>query len=295
MIAMRCIGCKQLAGSALVLSAFLGFSSLSSAQASRSVVEAVTAPSDQRKLSFSFPGVVKEELVKEGDVVKSGQPLLVQDNEIELAELEHVKREAESDARIKYYDADLTLRKKTYERKSKAGVGVFSQAEIEEAEADMIKAERQIDVAHLDHAGEQTKAKQQALKVDRMTLRSPIDGKVQKIVVKAGEFAELDRERPAVVIIKNDPCWVECTELRSGQVAMLKVGDLMRVRYSEKEPWQNAKIIFIDPVTMGAGQTDNQRVRLELPNPQDRATGLVVQVELPQKLADASAIRASGR
>jgi multidrug resistance efflux pump len=211
-----------------------------------------------------------------------------------LAELERVKREAESNARIKYYDADLELRQKTWERKSKAGAGVFSQAEIDEAKADVTKAERQIDVANLDHAGEQTKARQQEIKVARMTLRSPTDGTVQKLLVKAGEFAEPDRERPALTIVKNDPCWIECTALKSWQVARLKVGETMQVKYAgDAEDWQAAKIIYIAPVTQQG--TDNLMVRLELPNPQNRATGLAIQVKLPAKLLAAVGANAAGR
>jgi multidrug resistance efflux pump len=296
---MLCKGCNPLAASALALMFGVALPTISHAQAPKDTVEAVTAPYDRpRSLSFTFPGIIKEVLVKEGDVIKAGQPLMVQDNEIEVAELERLKREAESDARIKYYEADRDLRRKTYERKSnanKGGSAVFSQAEVDEAEADVIKAERQIDVANLDHAGEQTKARQQAVKVDRMTLRSPIDGTVQKLAVNVGEFAEPDRDKPAIIIVKNDPCWVECTELKSWQVARLRVGETMQVKYpGEGESWQAAKIIFIDPVTRLG--TDNQMVRLELPNPQNRATGLAIQVKLPAKLMDAAGGRAaSGR
>jgi multidrug resistance efflux pump len=294
---MLCIGCKQLAAGALGLAGILALAAPSVAETPRDTVEAVTAPCDQPKLSFSFPGIVKDVLVKEGDAVKAGQPLMKQDDEIEMAELERVKREADSEARLKYYEADLKLKQKTLARKSDANKGgsmIFGQAEIDEAEADMEKAARQIDVANLDHSGEQTKARQQAVKVDRMTLKSPIDGIVQKIVLHAGEFAEPDRDKPAVIIVRNDPCWVECTELKSWQVAKLKVGETMQAKYlGEGDNWQQAKIIFIDPVTRPG--TDNQMVRLELPNPQNRVTGVAIQLKLPAKLLEAGGKTASGR
>ena len=67
------------------------------------VIDAVTAPSDKRKLSFNFPGVVRDVNVKEGDSVKAGQPLAQQDDDIEKSELERLEREAGSDARVAYY------------------------------------------------------------------------------------------------------------------------------------------------------------------------------------------------
>ncbi|HEY7089063.1 MAG TPA: biotin/lipoyl-binding protein, partial [Tepidisphaeraceae bacterium] len=183
------------------------------------IITADTAPSETPKLSFNFPGIVKEVLVKEGDVIKRGQPLMVQDDDIEQAELDRLKAEADSEARIDYYKADRDYKQATRDRKVNAAEGAFSDAEKDEAKADYVKAERQIDVANLDHNGDKIKGRQQALKVEKMTLKSTIDGIVQKIGVHAGELAEMDKDKPAINLVKNDPCYVEIKELTSAQVA----------------------------------------------------------------------------
>ncbi|HEY7089261.1 MAG TPA: hypothetical protein VH518_14285, partial [Tepidisphaeraceae bacterium] len=70
----------------------------------------------------------------------------------------------------------------------------------------------------------------------------------------------------------------------SAQVARVAVGETMEVRYPGEKDWQQAKVIFIDPVTFSG--SDLQLVRLELPNPQNRATGVSIEVKLPPKLAE---------
>ena len=54
-------------------------------------VSGVTRPSQERKLSFSTQGVVAQAPVKEGDVVKVGQTILVQDDVIDKKELERLE------------------------------------------------------------------------------------------------------------------------------------------------------------------------------------------------------------
>ena len=173
------------------------------------------------------------------------------------------------------------------ERKQKAGTEGFSESEIQEAESDVTKGERQMDVAGLDHSGDKDKAKQQEVKVDRMLLRSPIDGFVQEIDVHGGEYAQVEGDRPSIIVVKNDPAWVEIKELKSEQVAKLKLGQELQVRYPGDKDWSTAKIIFISPTTFPG--TDSQLVRLELPNSQNKATGLSIQVKLPDDLAEAPA------
>lgn len=253
------------------------------AESPAAIVEAVTLPSDQGQLSFNFPGIVRDVLVKEGDTVAAGQPLMVLDDEIEQRELEKLQLEASSTARLDAAKADLAVKEKVYQRK-KAAEGGFTQAEIEEAELDVIFRQNQVKVVEIDRQSNQIEAKKQAARVERMTLRSPIDGIVQKIGLRRGEFAELQKDKPAVVVVKNDPCWVEIRLLKSWQASRLRMGQTLEVRYPDEPQWRLARVIFIDPVANAASNT--QLVRLELPNPQNKATGLPIQVKLPDELID---------
>ncbi|HWP40846.1 MAG TPA: efflux RND transporter periplasmic adaptor subunit [Tepidisphaeraceae bacterium] len=255
----------------------------SAAQAAETVIidTCFTAPSAEHKISFNYPGIVKQVPIKEGQMVQAGQVLLRQDDEVERHEYEKSRLEAESTARLDAAKADYEVKKKVYERKKNAGGG-FTVAEIEEAELDVVFRENQIKVAEVDRQSAGIEAKKQAARLERMELRSPIDGIVRKIGVREGEFAEPDREKPAVVIVRNDPAWIDLKELKTWQVAKLKLGDTIEVRYPDEQTWRQAKIVLIDPVALPG--TENQLVRLELPNPENRATGLRIQVKVPPHL-----------
>src|SRR5690349_1530778 len=92
---------------------------------STGIITAVTEPSKRSQMNFPSMGIIKEVPVKEGQVVKKGDVLMIQDPDIEQAELERLKSEADSTARIAYYQAALDLKKKVYNRKSKAEGGVY--------------------------------------------------------------------------------------------------------------------------------------------------------------------------
>jgi multidrug efflux pump subunit AcrA (membrane-fusion protein) len=248
------------------------------------ILTAHTEPSELRQLSFRDAGIVKQVAVKEGDAIKSGQLLVAQDDDIEAAELERLQNEANSSARQIYYELGRDVKLHTYERKSKAPEGTFNISEIEEAKADYEQAVQQIEVNKLDQDGNKNKARQGQFKVNKMKLYGPFDGFVETIGIKEGEFATPDRDKPAIVVVKNDPCDVTIMKLLSSQVAKLKNGETMQVRYIGETEWRNATIVYISPVADGG--SDNQIVRLELPNAENRATGLPIQVKLPAKLLE---------
>ncbi len=282
---MRLTGRKLLAAMALSsIIAAAGYSANAAApESSTGVVPAFTEPSKRSEMNFISMGIIKQVAVKEGDSVKMGQVLMTQDDDIEMAELERLKLEADSTARLDFAKADLDVKKKVAERKTKAEGGVFSQSEIEEAQLDVVQREKQIDVTNLDLQGNKLKAKQQQIKVDKMQLHAQMDGLVEKIKIWEGEVAAPDRDKPAIIIVKNDPCNVVIRELTTRQVAQLSLGESLEVKYPDEKDWQQAKISYIAPVADAA--SDTQVVKLELPNPQNRATGLPIQVRLPAKLA----------
>ena len=251
----------------------------------KNLITATTEASKRTKLSFNSLGIVKQVAVKEGDAVKEGQLLMAQDADIEQAELERLKLEAESNARIDFYQADLDVKKKVEKRKTTAPEGTFNESEIEEAQADVIKGTRQIEVATLEHNGDKVKFKQQGLKVDRMNLHSKFDGLVERIEIWEGEVC--DPSKPAIIVVKNDPQYVVIRQLKTAQVAQLKVGQTLDVRLKgdAKAEWTPAKIWYISPVADAAAGT--QLVKLEMPNPDNRATGLEVEVKLPDNVAQA--------
>jgi multidrug efflux pump subunit AcrA (membrane-fusion protein) len=242
-----------------------------------------TAPSERAKLQFNTMGLVKEVPIKEGDSVKKDQLLMKQDTDIDEAEYKRLQREAESQARIEFYRYDLEVKQQTYARMRRPGaIGGYNENELQEAKANVDKAVKQIEVAELDHNGDVVKRDQQKFKLDKMILLSPFDGKVEEIGTHEGELATMDKDKPAITVVKNDPADVVITTLTSLQVSKLAKGDLFMVKYPDEDKWREAKVKFIAPVADAGSNT--QVIKLELPNPEGRNTGLPVQVKLPSKI-----------
>jgi multidrug efflux pump subunit AcrA (membrane-fusion protein) len=249
----------------------------------RPTVSGISAPSARRKLAFNQLGIVQEVRVKEGDRVSKDQVLLILDDFMDRKELERLQLEANSQARLEAAQADLDVKRKVAERKTAPdALGAYTASEIEEAQLDVIFREKQVKVAEEEQQQAKLRAEQQAHKVSRMQLRSPIDGIVEKLNVGEGEITDPQRssQESPIVVVQNDPMWIEVRELQTWQVAMLKLGQKLRVRYPDEKEWQEATVTFIAPVA--TAESNTQFVRLEMPNPANRTTGLDLLVELPE-------------
>jgi RND family efflux transporter MFP subunit len=237
------------------------------------IAPAISVPSKELKLSFGGPGLVKDVPVKEGDRVKAGQVLAVQDDRQDEAAYESAKKEAESTAKIDYSTADRDQKQVKYQRLA------------------VTLAETQIDLAKLEHEQKILDARRLEVKVEQMKICAPVDGIVQKINLGEGEMADPQNRDGAVVVVTNDPLWVEM-HIPTAQAQQLSLGDKMQVRTVGDKDWQDAKIIYFAPKADAA--SDTETVRLEVPNPNSQRSGLQMQVKLPDKLAAVAENGAAG-
>lgn len=249
----------------------------------KNIVLAITEPSKRVEMSFPSFGIIDEVLVKEGQSIKTDQVLMRQDDEIDKLELERAQAEADSDARLAAAEADLAVKTKKFER-YKAGGDAYNTNEIEEAELDVKFRAEQVNIAKLENSTNKIKAKQQGVKVDRMSLKAEFDGVVERIDVWEGEVS--DPQKPSIFVVRNDPMYVVVRHLTTPQVAKLRVGQTLDVKYPDSTDWKPAKIWYIAPVADAT--SDTQVVKLELPNPDKEATGKPIEVKLPDNVADAA-------
>jgi RND family efflux transporter MFP subunit len=268
----------------LALSVLGLLSFLTSARAEQ-IVDAVTAPSQRLELALPQPGVVREAAVVEGDRVSKGQVLLQQDDAAEQARLRGLKLRADVGIAVRARETDLALKRIIYERKRRLfEQGGGNESEMQEAETDMKLAEIAVERERHEGAVASADAMAQEERVRQMRLLSPIDGFVERIENGVGEST--DPQRPSIVVVQIDPLDVEIKGLSSRQVATLKVGQVLQVRYSPNDPWMDAKVKFIAPVV--DARSDTQLVKLTMPNPTGRYAGLKVQVRLPDAVSSSA-------
>ncbi len=260
------------------------------ARAADTVVEGFTEPSQHLKLSFYGTGVIKDVLVKEGQVVKAGTPLLGEDDRIEAKRLESMYGDAHTEFRVKAAEADYRAKKSKYERLAKilkgngdpGSANAASQSEVDEAQAEAEAAEAGIGIAKNDLAQKKAEYEAQKIKVDLMKLTVPVDAVVERLDLQLGEV--VDPTKPACTVVVNDPLWVRLP-LPTNQAQHLKVGDSLQVSYDGKA-WYPAKVIFRSPLASAASET--QDIRLELPNTLKQDSGLKIMVKLPEAVAGAA-------
>lgn len=237
-----------------------------------------TLPSARRELAFPFQGIISHVDVKDGDVVKAGQELMGQDDKIELKRLEGLKLDADRTLLVRAKQA--TLDQKNVDLKRKADLfknNAMSESEYQDAQLDVVLAMAEVALAGHDADVKKADADLQALHVERLTLKSPVDGVVEKIIQDEGEVA--DYEKPSIVVVRNDPLWIDVKTLPVSTVQKLRNGDELDVRYPGDDAWQKAKINLIAPVADARSGT--QAIRLEMPNPEHKSTGLAMEVKIP--------------
>src|SRR5207249_308460 len=159
-----------------------------------------------------------ENLIKDGDKVKAGQILMRQDTDLDQKEAERLKVEAESSSRIEAAEADKAVKQIEYDRKAQ-NPNAYPASEIDEAKAKLIEAEKSVKVAEEDKLQAKIKYDQQNVKLTKMELHSPIDGVVQKVNFDVGEMADPQNKDGAIVVVKNDPLYVEIRGLTTMQVS----------------------------------------------------------------------------
>lgn len=262
--------------------------SVSKAQASYAAsYDAHTEPSRRSKVNFSAPGVVAQVLVKEGDTVKEGQPLIRLDDRADKHLYESLELEAKSDLKVRAAEADLKQKRVELERKKKSFEGGgATQTEVDEAEINVLIKELTVEVEKLTNQQKALEAKRQGVKLEQMTVTAPFDGLIEKIDLSEGETP--DAQKPAVFVVKNDQLWVN-VNLPTSLALKLKMGDELEVKYKDLDQTVKGKVIFLSPFADAASET--RVVRLEIGNPGNLPAGLSVAVLTPGSLSGGTASR----
>lgn len=251
-----------------------------------------TAPSAVYPVNSRAAEVVWKVLVKPGEHVTKDQVVIQLDDREEAAKLKVIEAEMKAlEVAIKAAESELRLKKTELARYQIMG-DAASWVEAEKAKVEVEQAEMAVEKAKADRDARQVQVDYQKVIVERMKLRSPADGIVQDINLREGGLP--DPQKPPITIVQTHPLWVkvnlpttisqplhERMKLNAKREAQgLKPLPLpaIKVKYLDfpNESPAAAQVIYFDPVATAAART--QQVRLSIPNPDLRDSGLVVQV-----------------
>jgi RND family efflux transporter MFP subunit len=241
-------------------------------------IAAITMPVADVTLSFVHPGRIAKVFVREGDLVESNQVLMQQDAAAEQAQLLLIKEQGEDRTQIEAQQATLAQKRVYLERLRWAGErGSATELEVKDAKLAVKIAEFSLKAAEFEYEQNKRKYEEAKIRVDNMTLRSPIAGRVEKVEVEVGE--SIDGLSKAVRVVRTDPLWIDVhVPLEKGRT--LRVHQYADVLFPENEQEvSRGRIIFISKVADAASAT--LRVRVEVPNKSNRPAGEHVSVSFP--------------
>ncbi len=237
----------------------------------------VTKPNQRAELAFASQGLVKEVLVKPGDTVKVGQPLIKLDDSVERKQLESLLVEANSVVKIKAAEADLAQKRHELERKKQIQAnGGMNDSEVEEALLAVNIGEWSVALSKEQVEQKKAEASVQQQRIDRMVLVSQINGIVEKIDADPGEV--WDPSKPALIVTDNSKLDVEAS-LPTQLVNKLKIGDMVEVKFENETEIHTAKIKFLNPNADAA--SSSRLIRAEMANKNNLPAGMSVSVRLP--------------
>lgn len=241
-------------------------------------IRAVTNPSADITLSYVQPGRIAKVYFKEGEWVKDGQVLIQQDDAVEQIQLAQLQAASEDTTQIQASEASLAQSKVDLKKLEKAAASnAATELEVEHAKLNVKMAELSLQLAKFEH--EQAKRKYNELKVqiEKMHLKSPIDGRIENIHVETGE--SINALADVVRVVQIDPLWIDvpvplikATTLNYGKTAQVGFPNPNRASLE-------GRIIYIAAVADAASST--LRVRIEVPNKSNRPAGEHVEIIFP--------------
>jgi len=244
-------------------------------------IAAITNPSADRALSFVQPGLIAKVHFKEGDVVKAGQVLAQQDDAVERARLAQLEADAQNMTNIEAGKATLAQKRVDLKKlETAAALNAATALEVEHAKLDVTIAEMSLQVAVFEHEQAKRKYDEAKLQIDNMSLKSPIDGTIEKIDVETGESA--NALESAVRVVQIDPLWID-VPVPLAKTTNLRKDNTARIEFPEPDKISvNGTIVFIGAVADAASGT--LRVRIDVPNKSNRPAGEHVRVVFPASL-----------
>jgi len=237
-------------------------------------LEGVTTPSADVSASFTIPALVTELRVKEGQFVKKGDILAIQDKGAEEQQLVRLKKEASATAMMDKAKVEIDYYKKDVESLREAlAKGASSKKELNDSLLKLRTAELSLKEAEFNKEIAALKVKELESKITQYVLKSPVNGAVEKLSIEPGEAPKTGEEHIRIVSVK--PMWVEVPVPRKIAIKLKNSGKA-KVFFPDTDKAESAKIIYISPVADTA--SDTVRVKLEIANEKSRLVGERVKV-----------------
>src|ERR1044071_7986011 len=194
---------------------------------------AVVVPAQVSELGFLISALAREIPIKEGDLVKTGQTLIV----LDTPDLEFAVTEAQAALHSAQAYADLQKYGRIKNRRN--GKIFYDAIPIEyrqRAYARVQQAQVTLELAQIN--------------LTEGTLTAPFDGTIASIVVIPGEFVQSDQTVVTLATLNNFQ--LETTDLSERDIARVKIGAPVTISAALNQTF-DGKVISISPISNTVG------------------------------------------
>jgi RND family efflux transporter MFP subunit len=223
--------------------------------------EGYTEPYRSINVAAEESGIVDEVLVREGEIVEAGQPLVRLNNDVHEALLAIAKQSMQAMGRLDAAKADLQLRRERLERLTSLRVeGHARQEEVDRAAAEAAVAEANLRATQEDSVTRRLEYEKIKAQMARRTVRAPMAGVVTTMHTDQGEF--LAPNNPVVLTLVQIDSLLANFTLTGSQAETLTIDQEVDVRFVQNGTKTTGAVEFISPVTDAESGTVLVRVRV---------------------------------
>lgn len=228
--------------------------------------DCVIEPKQTIKLGSVDAGIIESVKVDRGAFVHKGDVVAVLESTLQQVALEASRLKASNELDIRSERARLVYRTAEAARNEALhGSSFVSTKSYEESQAEQRLAEFAVAKAEFEHRMAQLDLMQAQAKLERRSIRSPVDGVVADVTIRPGEYAS--EQNPIMTIDEIDPLYVKVF------VPVKYFGRVLAGSTAEVRPEQpiggtyRARVTVVDRIFDAASSTFG--IRLELPNEKD--------------------------
>lgn len=223
-----------------------------------------TEPIRTIEVASDETGTVAEVLVRQGQTVEQGQPLLRLNSQVHLAQLEVAKQQMNAEGRLDAARAEVELTSQRLEKlQSLRQSGHARQAELQRAakehqvaQANLRSVVEEMETRRLEHQRLLTQMK-------RRVIQAPVSGVVTELHKEPGEFVAPNK--PDVVTLVQLDTLLANFSLLGPQAEQLTSGQEIELQFTESGQSISGLVHYISPVT--DAESGTVLVKIAISNP----------------------------
>lgn len=230
-------------------------------------LEGFTEPLRTINVAAEESGIIDSVLVREGERVTSGQPLVRLNSDVHLALLAIAEQNMNATGRLNAAQAELSLRRERFSKLEALRIdGHAREEEVRRAEGDVAIAESNVRAVQEELLTRKLEHEKLKIQYERRTIHAPCSGVVTTLHKQPGEFVAPNKPE-LLVLVELDFLLANFTMLTT-QAQTLQVGSKLPVSFPNSSATASGTVEFIAPVT--DAESGTVRVKVRIPNPDNR-------------------------